>query len=536
MTVRTRIAPSPTGDPHVGTGYMGLVNMVLARQHGGQFLLRIDDTDRTRYRAGSEQAVFDALRWLGLEWDEGPDKGGPCGPYRQSERTAIYLEHALMLVKSGHAYRCFCTSDELAARRAEALAEKRDFRGYDGRCRALDPEDAERRAGEPHVIRFKCPTDEGKTVIQDLLRGPIETPNAELDDKVLLKSDGFPTYHLASVVDDHLFRISHIIRAEEWIPSGPLHQLLFEAYGWDVPVFCHMPLIRNADKSKISKRKNPTSLLYYRDAGYLPQALLNFLGLLGWGGPKTADGGNQEIFSVDDMLQHFKLETLSLGGPVFDLAKLRHVNAHYLRELQPQAFAQQVRDYLVGDPAYLEALVPLVSPRMETLGQFLHRLLLLRRGPRAPRRPQAQARLGQAPGGGAGPRGGRARGRLVHPEPALGSPRAPRRLDRGRARAGAAGTRSRGAQRLEAPRPVHGAARGDLGPQGDPGAVRVPRGAGEVAGPGAPSRRHAGPPRPGQEAAQEAREGARRADRGGGHRGERRLERRDLGAQRSLDR
>ncbi|MCA8920263.1 MAG: glutamate--tRNA ligase [Planctomycetes bacterium] len=372
MTVRTRIAPSPTGDPHVGTGYMGLVNMVLARQHGGQFLLRIDDTDRTRYRAGSEQAVFDALRWLGLEWDEGPDKGGPCGPYRQSERTAIYLEHALMLVKSGHAYRCFCTSDELAARRAEALAEKRDFRGYDGRCRALDPEDAERRAGEPHVIRFKCPTDEGKTVIQDLLRGPIETPNAELDDKVLLKSDGFPTYHLASVVDDHLFRISHIIRAEEWIPSGPLHQLLFEAYGWDVPVFCHMPLIRNADKSKISKRKNPTSLLYYRDAGYLPQALLNFLGLLGWGGPKTADGGNQEIFSVDDMLQHFKLETLSLGGPVFDLAKLRHVNAHYLRELQPQAFAQQVRDYLVGDPAYLEALVPLVSPRMETLGQFLH--------------------------------------------------------------------------------------------------------------------------------------------------------------------
>lgn len=372
MTVRTRIAPSPTGDPHVGTGYMGLVNMVLARQHGGQFLLRIDDTDRTRYRASSEQALFDALRWLGLEWDEGPDKGGPHGPYRQSERTAIYQEHAQRLVDSGHAYRCFCTTEELAQRRAEAQAEKRDFRGYDGRCRGLDPADAAKRAGEPHVIRFTCPDDDGTTVIQDLLRGPIETPNAQLDDKVLLKADGFPTYHLASVVDDHLFEITHIIRAEEWIASGPLHQLLFQAFGWDVPVFCHMPLIRNADKSKISKRKNPTSLLYYRDAGYLPPALLNFLGLLGWGGPKTADGGNQEIFSVEDMLEHFKLETLSLGGPVFDLDKLRHVNSVYLRRLAPPAFAQKVRDYLVGDEGFLEALVPLVSPRMETLGQFLH--------------------------------------------------------------------------------------------------------------------------------------------------------------------
>ncbi|MEZ6187194.1 MAG: glutamate--tRNA ligase [Planctomycetota bacterium] len=368
---RTRIAPSPTGDPHVGTGYMGLVNMVLARQTGGQFLLRIDDTDRTRYRAGSEQAIYDALRWLGLEWDEGPDKGGPCGPYRQSERTEIYREHALQLVRAGKAYRCFCTSEQLAERRAAAIAENRDFRGYDGTCRQLDPEDAERRAGEPHVIRFACPTGEGKTTIQDLLRGPIEVPNAQLDDKVLLKADGYATYHLASVVDDHLFRITHIIRAEEWISSGPLHQLLFQGFGWDVPVFCHMPLIRNADKSKISKRKNPTSLLYFKDAGYLPPAMLNFLGLLGWGGPKTADG-QQEIFSVADMIEHFDLASLSLGGPVFDLQKLRYVNATYLRQLPPADFASRVRDYLVGDPGFLEQLVPLVSPRMETLGEFLH--------------------------------------------------------------------------------------------------------------------------------------------------------------------
>ena len=368
--VRTRIAPSPTGDPHVGTAYMGLVNMVVARQAGGQFLLRIDDTDRKRYRPGSEQAIFEALRWLSIDWDEGPDKGGPVGPYRQSERTPIYQEHARLLVERGKAYRCFCSAERLAQVRAEQRAAKQTPR-YDRRCRALPAAEAGRRAqaGEPHVIRLAVPL-EGKTVIQDLLRGPIEIGNVELQDQVLLKEDGFPTYHLASCVDDHLFGITHIIRAEEWISSGPLHRLLFEGFGWELPVFCHMPLLRNADKSKISKRKNPTSLLHYRDAGFLPEAMLNFLGLMGWSGPKGPDGKARELFSMGEMLTHFRLEEINPVGPVFDLDKLRWVNAEKLRALPPGEFVERVRAYL-WDERKLAAMCAQLQPRIETLGEFI---------------------------------------------------------------------------------------------------------------------------------------------------------------------
>ncbi len=368
--VRTRIAPSPTGDPHVGTAYMGLVNLVVARQGGGQFLLRIDDTDRTRYRAGSEEAIFEALRWLGLTWDEGPDVGGPKGPYRQSERTALYREHADLFVARGAGYRCFCSKERLDALRDEQRARKETPR-YDGRCRDADPAEGARRAaaGEPHVVRLRVPTD-GTTTVRDLLRGDVTFPHADLQDQVLVKEDGFPTYHFASCVDDHLMEITHIIRAEEWLTSAPLHALIFAGFGWELPVLCHMPLLRNADKSKISKRKNPTSLLYYRDAGFLPEGLLNFLGLMGWGGPKDGEGGaSREVFTLDDMVRHFRLAELALGGPVFDPAKLRHINAAHLRALPARTFAARALAFL-ADESRLEALAPLVLPRMETFGQL----------------------------------------------------------------------------------------------------------------------------------------------------------------------
>ncbi len=291
MTVRTRIAPSPTGDPHVGTAYVALFNYALARKHGGQFILRIEDTDRERSSAASEAMIFDALRWLGLQWDEGPDVGGPCGPYRQSERTEIYRKHADELVARGAAYPCFCTRERLDALREEQKAKKLNF-GYDGRCRALPRGRARRGNGPPGdscVVRLAMPA-EGETVVQDLLRGEVRFDNAQVDDQVLLKSDGFPTYHLANVVDDHLMGITHVIRAEEWLSSLPKHVVLYRGFGWETPVFCHLPLLRNADRSKISKRKNPVSLNFYRRAGYLPEAMLNYLALMGWAMPDEQRG------------------------------------------------------------------------------------------------------------------------------------------------------------------------------------------------------------------------------------------------------
>ena len=233
MTVRTRIAPSPTGDPHVGTAYVALFNYALARKHGGQFILRIEDTDRERSSAASEAMIFEALRWLGLRWDEGPDVGGPHGPYRQSERTAIYREHAEELVRRGAAYPCFCTRERLDALREEQKARKANF-GYDGHCRALPRDEAERRraAGEAHVVRLAMPRG-GETVVRDLLRGEVRFDNAQVDDQVLLKSDGFPTYHLANVVDDHLMGITHVVRAEEWLSSLPKHVELYRGFGWE---------------------------------------------------------------------------------------------------------------------------------------------------------------------------------------------------------------------------------------------------------------------------------------------------------------
>ncbi len=362
---RTRIAPSPTGDPHVGTAYVALFNLALARKTGGRFVLRIEDTDRVRSNPESERMIFDSLRWLGLEWDEGPDVGGPFGPYRQSERSQIYREHVERLVASGAAYPCFCTKERLDALREEQRRAKASIMGYDGHCRSIPPEEAARRraAGEPHVIRLAMPR-EGETVVNDLLRGEIRFANAQVDDQILLKSDGFPTYHLANVVDDHLMEITHVIRAEEWISSLPKHVRLYEAFGWEPPVFCHLPLLRNADKSKISKRKNPVSLNFYRRAGYLPEALLNYLALMGWAMPDE-----REEFTLEEFIQTFDPEKISLGGPVFDLEKLTWLNGRYLRGLGEREWLGRLRGGILSDD-YLLQVIPLVRERVDTLADF----------------------------------------------------------------------------------------------------------------------------------------------------------------------
>ncbi len=362
--VRVRVAPSPTGDPHVGTGYIALFNYVFARKMGGKFILRIEDTDQTRYRADSEAAITDALGWLGITWDEGPDVGGDYGPYHQSKRTGIYREHCEKLVDESKAYRCFCTSERLTELREKARAEKRNPK-YDGHCRNLDAAESKRRAdaGEPFVIRMKVPA-EGSIKFQDRLRGDVEISVEQLDDQVLLKSDGFPTYHLANVVDDHLMEISHVIRAEEWISSTPKHVLLYQAFGWEAPEWIHMPLLRNLNKSKISKRKNPVSIHYYRDVGILPDALRNFLSIMGY-----SFGGDREVFGLEEMVEGFSWDRVSLGGPVFDQDKLRWMNEQYIHKLTPEELADALVEWRYNRDR-LVAIAPLIHKRIKTLSDF----------------------------------------------------------------------------------------------------------------------------------------------------------------------
>jgi len=366
MTVRTRIAPSPTGDPHVGTAYIALFNLCYARQHGGQFILRIEDTDRQRSTTESERMILDSLRWLGLDWDEGPDVGGPHGPYRQSERGDIYVEHANRLLESGHAFKCYRTSEEL-----DALRQARRDAGLHLALKpqdlALDPEEQRRREreGYPYVVRMNVPA-EGICEIDDMLRGRIEVDWAQVDAQILLKSDGMPTYHLANVVDDHLMGITHVLRGEEWINSAPKHKLLYEYFGWTMPQLCHMPLLRNPDKSKLSKRKNPTSINYYRRMGYLPQALTNYLGRMGWSMPD-----DREKFSLDEMMAHFDIQRVSLGGPVFDLDKLTWLNGVYIREdLDDAALLRALREWAFNEE-YVGQILPQVRPRIATLSDAI---------------------------------------------------------------------------------------------------------------------------------------------------------------------
>ena len=363
--VRVRIAPSPTGDPHVGTAYIALFNYAFAKHQGGKFVLRIEDTDRTRSTPESEAAILRALRWVGLAWDEGPDIGGPYGPYRQSERLDTYQREILPLLASDAAYRCFCSAERLEAVRHEQRRQGL-FVGYDGLCRGLPREESEgrARAGESFVVRLAMPRS-GDTVFVDRLRGEVKFENTQVDDQILLKSDGFPTYHFANVVDDHLMQVTHVIRAEEWLSSTPKHVVLYQALGWQAPEWIHMPLLRNADKSKISKRKNPVSLDYYQDAGFLPEALLNFLGNMGW-----SIAGDREKFTLDEMVAAFSWDRVSLGGPVFDLVKLSAMNADYLRALDDAAIVARLRQWRLSDE-HLRSLVPLVRERIQRLDEFV---------------------------------------------------------------------------------------------------------------------------------------------------------------------
>ena len=364
-TVRVRIGPSPTGDPHVGTAYIALFNLVFARQNGGKFVLRIEDTDQVRSKPAWETMICESLQWLGLQWDEGPDVGGEYGPYRQSERGEIYSKHIAVLLEKGAAYRCFCTAERLTTLRAEQR-ERKETTGYDGHCLGLSEAEVANHleAGLAHVVRLKVPR-EGQTTVVDHLRGEVVFENSQIDDQVLLKSDGMPTYHLANVVDDHLMKISHVMRAEEWINSTPKHLLLYAAFEWEPPVFIHMPLLRNSDKSKISKRKNPVSLNYYREAGFLPDAMCNYLGMMGWTMP---DG--EEKFTFGDMVENFAFDRISLGGPVFDVKKLTWLNGLYLREQEPGALFDQIRSRVLSDD-YLKEIIPLVHERVEKLEDFI---------------------------------------------------------------------------------------------------------------------------------------------------------------------
>ena len=363
--VRTRIAPSPTGSPHIGTAYIALFNYAFAKQHGGDFVLRIEDTDQTRSTTESETAIFEALGWLNLTWDEGPDVGGPHGPYRQSERTQLYKRHAAELVEKGAAYPCFCTSERLAELRAGQMAAK-TLVGYDGHCADLARDEANARiaAGEEHVIRMQVPA-EGDCVVHDRLREDIVIPWSQVDHQILVKSDGFPTYHLANVVDDHLMGITHVIRGEEWISSTPKHVLLYELFGWTPPQFIHLPLLRNPDQSKLSKRKNPTSILYYRQAGYLPETLVNYLGLMAYSMP---DG--REIFGIEDYVASFDIDRVSLGGPVFDLQKLENFNGQYLRDMDTTELLARLKAWRLNDETWSNIL-PMAQPRLRTLSDMI---------------------------------------------------------------------------------------------------------------------------------------------------------------------
>ena len=364
MKVRTRVAPSPTGAPHVGTAYIALFNYCFAHQHGGEFILRIEDTDQARSTAESETQILDSLRWLGLDWDEGPDKGGPHGPYRQSERADIYREHIETLLDNGSAFPCFCTAERLDDLRRRQMAVKQNP-GYDGHCMHLSADEvaARKAAGEPFVIRMKVPKV-GQCVVKDRLRDPIEIHWSQVDMQVLMKSDGLPTYHFANVVDDHLMGITHVLRGEEWINSAPKHMLLYQAFGWEPPELCHLPLLRNPDKSKLSKRKNPTSILYYQRIGVLPEALLNYLGRMAWSMPDE-----REKFSLDEMLEHFDLDRVSLGGPVFEVDKLNWLSGQWVRDLSEDEFAGRVADWALN-PDYLRRIIPLVQSRTNQLSDL----------------------------------------------------------------------------------------------------------------------------------------------------------------------
>jgi glutamyl-tRNA synthetase len=355
-----------------------LFNWLFARREGGTFILRIEDTDRARLGEGSLDTILDGLRWLGLTWDEGPEVGGPHAPYFQSERLAIYSAEVDRLVREGSAYPCFCTRERLDALRLEQQGQGHPTR-YDRRCAGLAAGEVAARvaAGEPHVVRMRVP--EGQTTVKDVVRGDLTFENSSQDDQVILKSDGYPTYHLAATVDDHLMEITHVIRGDEWLASSPKHVMLYRMLGWDPPAFLHVPLVLGPDKAKLSKRHGAAAVLEYRDKGYLPAAMINFLALLGW-----SPGTEEDFFTVEDLVKVFDITRVQVSPAVFDIARLDHLNGRHIRAMPTDGLAQALRPFVPDlDDDLLRAATPLVQERIQRLTEAGPLLLFLAHPPAA---------------------------------------------------------------------------------------------------------------------------------------------------------
>lgn len=376
---RVRVAPSPTGHMHLATARTALYDYLLAKKTGGKFILRVEDTDQRRTVPGSEQEIMDGLRWLGLEYDEGPDIGGSFGPYRQTERREIYQQHVKMLLDSGHAYPCFCTPERLDKMHKQQQARKESYH-YDGLCRRIDPDEAAKRvaAGEKHVVRFKMP-QEGSTTAHDLLRGDIVVENENIDDYVLFKSDGLPTYHLAAMVDDHLMGITHVLRGSEWLSTFPLHVNVVRAFGWEEPAWVHLSLfLKPSGKGKLSKRDTAVAMKDgysvfikdLQDLGFIPEGVLNWIGLMGWGVPED------DVMSLRNMVERFDLAHLTASPAAINFAKLDHFNGTHIRLLQDGDLAARIKPFFVGagltvDDEKLLKIVPLIRVRLVTLDDCL---------------------------------------------------------------------------------------------------------------------------------------------------------------------
>jgi glutamyl-tRNA synthetase len=370
--VRVRFAPSPTGYPHVGNIRTALFDWLFARHTGGRFVLRIEDTDVARKVEGAVEAIMDGLRWLGLDWDEGPDVGGDYGPYYQSQRVELYRQAAERLVAQGDAYYCYCSPERLEEMRVEQVRRKQPP-GYDRHCRDLSPQERAKKEAEgiKPVVRFKTPL-EGQTGFSDLIWGDVVFEHNTIDDFVLLKSDGYPTYHLANVVDDHAMEISHVIRAEEWISSTPRHLLLYQALGLEPPLYIHHPMILGPDRAKLSKRHGAVSIIDYREQGYLPETMFNFLALIGW----SLDD-RTEIMSRQELVDNFSLERIGKTGAIFNRGKLDWMNGVYIRSLSIEDFTQRALPFLDKglppqvkrplDIDYVRKVMPLVQERAKTL-------------------------------------------------------------------------------------------------------------------------------------------------------------------------
>jgi glutamyl-tRNA synthetase len=374
--VRVRFAPSPTGRTHLGSGRTALYNYLLARQTGGQFLLRIEDTDQKRYVPEAEKELMESLKWLGIEWDEGPDIGGPYGPYRQSERKEIYLEYAKKLIDQGNAYYCFCTPERLANLRQEQQKNKQPIL-YDGLCRQLNPEDAQRRVnqGEKHVVRFRTPR-QGAITVKDYLRGEIRVENRLIDDYILVKSDGWALYHLAAMVDDHLMKITHVLRSSEWLSTFPLHGHIIRAFGWQEPVFVHLSVfLKPSGKGKMSKRESSQLLqdgysIFIRDLealGYVPEAVVNWIALMGW-----SFDDHTEYFTMQDLIEKFSLDHLNPSPAAINFTKFDYFNGLHIRSLPVEDLAQRVKPFLtraglVVDDNKLIKIIPIIRERIVTL-------------------------------------------------------------------------------------------------------------------------------------------------------------------------